>query len=76
MKTLHFFLPLLIPYSFNHWPHPEPFPIMETILEDKKELSGEKKKNHEASIINFQFNSHFEVTDKILLFFNRGNGSF
>ena len=49
---------------------------METILEDKKELSGEKKKNHEASIINFQFNSHFEVTDKILLFFNRGNGSF
>lgn len=44
MKTLHFFLPLLIPYSFNHWPHPEPFLIMETILEDKKELSGEKRK--------------------------------
>lgn len=44
MKTLHFFLPLLIPYSFDHWPHPEPFLIMETILEGKKELSGEKRK--------------------------------
>lgn len=29
----------LIPLS-----HPEPFLIMETILEDKKELSGEKRK--------------------------------
>lgn len=38
MEILHVFLPLLIPYSFSLFPQPEPFRIMETILEDKEKF--------------------------------------